>query len=571
MRSRYLLSLPVIFLFIVQSALLYAAYYALAYSSPLVPWLTTLVCTAAIAGGFLFAMGRLADRFVQERFAAYVAISALATAVVLRTLISVVIGGFLPSSEEVVQGFLVRGLIGQVLTLPILIGCGLLVGLLKRRNNLISQLASEQEALRQTADAMESELIEAQADVRNQTLALLDPVMREVREVLDEHRIRVDADAVAERLMIAVRDFVRPIAHGVVSTSPVKVKDIPVVVLKRLDVRHDRMDVPRTLQPGWFALVAALIFITPLYFSRLSLETLLLKLSGGVVLYGLLVLTKVAWPRKLRVRPVLSGSIALGLVFLILLVLQTYVESAISGDPFGNRGEFTGFMTKILIFVGFTIIGILNQHSQEAERDLVEVNERLQELVATMRRQIWLSRRAVALAVHGPLQSILVSAAMRLTATDGAEVSVEIVRRRLDEALANVGKAGGREVRLVDTINELRDLWEGLVDIRYEIDSHATLLMESDAGLQTCVSEVCREAISNSIRHGGAKQVDVTVMTEDQGVRIRVEDDGVLGGGLGQAAPSQSGLGLRMFDETCLRWELDFAAAGATRFEAVVV
>jgi hypothetical protein len=447
----------------------------------------------------------------------------------------------------------------------------LLVGFLNQRNLLIGRLTFEQERLRQAAEQIESELDNAEADVRNQTLTLLEPVMHEVRELLNQPRIHGNADAVAESLMVAVRDFIRPIAHGVVTPASAKVSEIPIVVPTKLDVRRDQMNVPDTIQPGWFALVGGAIFLTPLMLSRLSGESLLLKLAGGLVLFGLLLLVKIAWPVKWRICTVLSGTIALGVVFLVLLSIQTYVEYLLSARDFGGNLEFSGFVTKFLIFVGFTIIGILNQHSQEAERDLIEVNARLQELLATMRRHIWLSRRAVALAVHGPLQSILVSAAMRLTSVDGAEVSVEIVRRRLDEALANVGKAGGREVRLVDTINELRDLWEGIVDIRYEIESRATLLMEFDAGLQTCVSEVCREAISNSIRHGGAKNVDVMVTTEDQGVRVRVEDDGVLGGGLDPAAPSQSGLGFRMFDETCMRWELDLAAGGATRFEAVVV
>ena len=158
-----------------------------------------------------------------------------------------------------------------------------------------------------------------------------------------------------------------------------------------------------------------------------------------------------------------------------------------------------------------------------------------------------------------------------MSSAEGADVSVEIVQRRLDDALATVAKSDIRQVRFVETIVELQELWGWRVDLRYGVESVTTILMSEDEALQTCVTEVCREAISNAIRHGGATSILVNLASANPGVSIHIVDNGVGNGSPDQADTKSAGLGQRMFDEICLSWKLDLAHPDGTLFTAVVV
>ena len=95
--------------------------------------------------------------------------------------------------------------------------------------------------------------------------------------------------------------------------------------------------------------------------------------------------------------------------------------------------------------------------------------------------------------------------------------------------------------------------------------------MSEDEALQTCVTEVCREAISNAIRHGGASSILVNLWSANPGVSIHVADNGMGNGNPDRAVAKDAGLGQRMFDEICLSWKLDLAHPDGTLFTAVVV
>jgi signal transduction histidine kinase len=103
--------------------------------------------------------------------------------------------------------------------------------------------------------------------------------------------------------------------------------------------------------------------------------------------------------------------------------------------------------------------------------------------------------------------------------------------------------------------------WEGLVDIRLETSGEQPSPEATDA-----IEQVVEEAITNAVRHGGARYVVVQVEGSPDGHRITVDDDGR---GAHEALP---GIGLTLYERvTGGRWELTTsdALAGA-RLTALV-
>jgi signal transduction histidine kinase len=88
---------------------------------------------------------------------------------------------------------------------------------------------------------------------------------------------------------------------------------------------------------------------------------------------------------------------------------------------------------------------------------------------------------------------------------------------------------------------EFRDRFGVAISVEAERDC------ELAPGAQEHVSRIAREAIANATRHGGAKHVVVSLRGADEGITLRVVDDGC-GVGANDATPSE-GFGLRSVRE----------------------
>ena len=54
---------------------------------------------------------------------------------------------------------------------------------------------------------------------------------------------------------------------------------------------------------------------------------------------------------------------------------------------------------------------------------------------------------------------------------------------------------------------------------------------------------IAQEAVSNALRHGRPRHIHLTLLTEPNGLRLRIKDDGI---GIQSAADQSDGLGLRI-------------------------
>ncbi len=568
--SRSALSNPVLIGFALQGLLLTTLFSQAVWASSALTTLVAALVSLTASCGLLLVLRRVADWSGWDRPRPLWVLASLSAASVLRSTISMAI----VESPSPAMGTSVlslgRTVAALFVTLAICIGLAAVTQLARERGALLASLLAEQSRLRTIADTMEQDLVRAEAELRVRASALLAPTIAEIRGMLEGDVSPEEAALIARRISASVNEVVRPASRVLAVTPPITMSALEPMQPRPLDLRRDRMDVPAAIRP---TVVLLLTWITllpaPLLIGGRG-NSIKLGLIASLAFWIIMQVTRLAWPRRWRTMTVLRGLAILFVVYLGENLLFQYAliqvtEGVPSTDSWVSVTQF-GLVLRVAIAMLVVFLAMLDEHGRASRSRLAEVNSELEELVARLRRQTWLLHRSVALAVHGPVQSALVSTAMRLASSQRTQASVDDARRRLDQALTAISRQRHEDVSIDDALDDLRGLWQGIVRINVDIDAAARARLAADTGLRRCVIEVCRESASNAIRHGRARAVAISIVESAGRIEVQVRDDGT---GLG--SPSSSGLGTAMLNDTCLRWSLRDAEGGGAELIATVV
>ena len=167
------------------------------------------------------------------------------------------------------------------------------------------------------------------------------------------------------------------------------------------------------------------------------------------------------------------------------------------------------------------------------------------------------------IAAHGP----------RIAQEMGDEHPVVIAARRAlaisRNAISELSDPEGATAHesLEAVAQELRDRF----DVAIAVDTHLDADLPSDA--REHLTRIAREAIANAARHGGARNVIVSLRKASTGVALRVVDDGCgIAGADGAAAPEGFGLSSMRERAAVLGGQLSVRPArrGGTELEVVL-
>jgi hypothetical protein len=193
-----------------------------------------------------------------------------------------------------------------------------------------------------------------------------------------------------------------------------------------------------------------------------------------------------------------------------------------------------------------------------ASSDTLELREsRARELaieVADRNLRMRQRRSAWAQALHGPVQSAMISAALRLDRAHHAgtldDASVSRACEPVWQALQSATHAVNEPPPWSEGIGRLHALWDGLVQLHVDVTDDALSRLDHLGSCRAATIEVLTEALSNAVRHGGAHEVTVDISIGDaHTLLVRIRDDGRP---VDDAGPS--GLGQALFDEVSVQW-----------------
>ena len=429
-------------------------------------------------------------------------------------------------------------------------------------SRLRGRLEATERRLIVLASTMQERVAAARAALASEARAQIDPTMNRLRSRLDELPEDQTVDDIARMLSDAVTHVVRPMSHSLAEREVRALIEDETQEETRAERPTPTIDVVGAIRPLATMGISVLFFLLVAPFWGVLPRTFIGAITVNALAGFGLWLVREAWPQRWRV---LTRDLAIP----VLVVMYTIVMSAslVVAVPFAVSRDLSTFLlvvgvvVRIGIGLAVSTVVITNANRRAAEERLAAKNLELEQLVAALRRELWATKRELALLLHGPLQSTLVSSALLLSRPGISGDDLAAVRDRIEQALAQLDAGEQHAASITLALAETAALWSGSLEVAWSVSEPAVARLNGDPGLAAAAAEIVREAVSNAARHGGASHAVVSVDVDEGGdlVRVQVHDDGRVRAGSGEY-----GLGSRVLDEVAYRWNREVHHSGAS-------
>ena len=412
--------------------------------------------------------------------------------------------------------------------------------------------------------AQAPEMLEAERTaLQKQTQSTILPRLDEIQRSLLNNNERV---TLIDALRNLVNQQVRPLSESLSEVAAILgTIEVPKTTYQRTNrFLQDRQQLKTLIRPVAmaFAMLAGNWMLT---YIVLGLSAANWGILYSLATLGIIALVKTLVPQSLTVRPV-SG------IFLLFLIGFTSANASYWPlKEFSHNFQQDLLLLIVVLNIIGCVIGFAYSKSVDLDRvaavnQAIRENDVLAREAALFEQQMWIARRNWSFVIHGTVQAALTAAITRLSSGEVLEqYQVDLVKQDLTRAVEALSKTPEPDINLESALANLATTWRGICEIKIEITERATRSLQRDANARMCVNEICKEAVSNAVRHGEAKQVTINIdRSEDQLLIIEAADNG-----LGYYGSPRSGVGSRMLDYLTVSWSLiNNRARGLTVLEA---
>ena len=258
-----------------------------------------------------------------------------------------------------------------------------------------------------------------------------------------------------------------------------------------------------------------------------------------------------------RVRVPVRWAVIVAGVAVISLVSLVAISQALRGPGGGAEFDYAALpLVLILLTVSMISAGVGFTRTVSAIQEDVRAQlradiDRLHWELARLKQEIWLERRELALALHGPLRAALVSSAMELGQHSGPlrDELVSKLHQRIVDARSRLSEPRAKE-GLLETWKALKDLWQGSCSITWSINASTLSRLEKDPLALRSLQQISDEACANAITHANPSCIEIDVVSRESVLEVTVVNDGATSQG-----SAREGLGSLLLNEVCLDWE----------------
>ena len=414
----------------------------------------------------------------------------------------------------------------------------------RRLQDLLAARRSLDEARAQTLIGIEDRQEEVARRIQSNLLAELaelDPARPEASVALLQH---------------TATDVVRPLSHDLAAT-------VPSWEPKPLTKRELRLDWGEVLRDAtsekpfrpWgiglcivgFSLVFLLTFFGPLA----SLLTGVAIIAVCASWFGLT--NRILGPLLPRLR--LGSRIVLITIASIMGgVLAGGAQYIASGRTVVSAVSWVSSVFFIVLFAWLLTISTAVERQRDRLQEALETDEaELRWQLARIHQVQWFQQKALSRALHGPVQSAVTSAAIRLDAAvrEGSSTPelVRQLRQQISGSIAILDTAQNSIAPIDDSVTLLAQSWDGVCTVSGDIQASAARVLLADDIARACAADFMTEAVSNAVRHGRARRVEVAITAGARCVEMRVWDDGTT-----PIGESRAGLGSQILEDCSLEW-----------------
>jgi len=471
--------------------------------------------------------------------------------------------GYIPASDWVYR--LVGG--------PVFFGVTLftIVALYLARLNYIRELTllrKDESALRILQATIRGQVEAQRAQLVGRVQGLLAPAIWELNKYLTSISKGDASDEAVQRLRHTVEDVVRPLTSNlaVENAEPQLNSSITWRGVAHPIKLPDRVNVGSMFGLGLTVFTTATLGYMPAVVSYGADRGTLVALTLSIFVAIFLVLFRMVFSR-LQAPIWVAAAIVIG---------SSYVTAVGAAMLNGNVVDFQAedkFIGQFAVLVGVVSIASFANELVRLQRrlaisDFESVNAELSLLNSNLRQEVWLNQRRTASVLHGPIQAALYASAMKLANSAKLDtVMVESVQADIADAMDQLTvQSNFTDLTVRDYLVQIVELWQDACDIQLSLEAGAEEALAQSSVTAECTLETVREAISNAIKHGSAKQINVSIETLNSNLlKVTVDNDGT-----SAHDDFVVGYGSQLLNEITHSWSLK-QVGQLTVFEAEVV
>lgn len=395
--------------------------------------------------------------------------------------------------------------------------------------------------------------------------AVVDSVSLQVIDVVG--RLAVDSPReTVETLRWAAQDLVRPLSHDLATRTVTFTPTFPTEAPTGFNWRRMLADATSgaPIRPIALPVVSTMLTIT----YRVSahgwheglLDTVTNALAigvGALMANRALAVLERRLPVPLRV---VAVTVLLGVLGFVGVVVQRMF-----GQQQGTPATLAANVV-ITVFIGWAI-ALLRAVQLQLDRTDVAIEALQRDLdweIARANQVQWQQQQALARVMHGPVQSAVNAAALRIDAAsrDGSVTGELIEQERASILRALDDLPSAAQDRVPDLELDFRRItgtWAGLCDIDIAVPGDLLAGMAQDPACSSAVTDIVTECCANAIRHGHARRVHVVIERSDDRrmITLTIDNDG---DPLQESAGS--GLGTSLIDDVALDWHREATPTG---------
>ena len=439
---------------------------------------------------------------------------------------------------------------GAGLSIAVLLAFIYILGERVDHNSIIAELEATRAQLVQhraeAAELLETERLELMLQTQSTLLPTLDSIQKNLARASGR-------SGAVEELRELIQNQVRPLSKLLSQTArKMSVAPAPSKAKKpEAKMLQESFLVKPLIAPGSM-LIMVLLGTWFLSYIILGIEAANWGILYSLASWLVIVASKYLMPNNLKLKR------ANGILLLVLIGLIASNASYWPLKEFSSNFQEDILLLLVVLNIIGCVVGFAYSKSYqtdrlEAVRQMTRDNNLLAREVALFDQQMWIARRNWSFVVHGTVQSALTAAITRLgTDSEPEQFQVDLALSDLDRAAKALSQTPEIELDLSKALQNISSTWDGICQVRINITERATRALDRNSDARICVNEICKEAVSNAVRHGEAKRVDIEIdRSGDEILFLTASNDG---------RPIEKsavpGLGSKMFEELTVDWSL---------------
>lgn len=440
---------------------------------------------------------------------------------------------------------------GAGLALGLLIGFVSILGARVDHNANMAELQSARESLLEHRAEAENLLADEKSLLLEQTRSALLPRLDQIQQYLITNS---EPTKVVQQLRDFIQSEVRPLSEALSKTAKNLTQLPKPAVPKRTKYRlfQDRLQLKSLIRPP-----SVLIFLMLgswfLSYIILGFEAANWSLLYSLGSWAVIVISKLLIPIHYKTK----SRTGIWLLFFIGFIAANALYWPLK--EFSRNLEQDLLLLLVVLNVIGSVVGVAYNRTFkldgiEIENQMSRDNDALEREAVLFEQQMWIARRNWSFVVHGTVQSALTAAITRLSSSEEPEkFQVDLALQDIERASNALSRTPDIDVDLKVALQNISATWDGICQVTINLTDRATRALSKNADARICVNEICKEAVSNAVRHGEAKSVEIEIdRSSDEVLFITASNDG-----RALDPDSSPGVGLQMLDDLTIDWSLN--------------